>query len=225
IDKLSKALYERPALNLEITGSADASEDRAALAWLKLEHELNSARMTELAGKNGARASADTVKLEKRDYERLLKAHYKKTFSRDRPLLTVVTNASTGVVTNATASAVRKEQRKGAEVQTTRAANKPVLKETNAVATAIEPRLTTRPASLPALDPDDELRAQMEIELHTHLAATAEEMRALMQERAQSVQRALLQTEKVAAERLFIFAPPAGDAASKGQSRVNLSLN
>jgi hypothetical protein len=50
-------------------------------------------------------------------------------------------------------------------------------------------------------------------------------MRALMQERAQSVQRALLQTEKVAAERLFILAPPAEDAASKGQSRVNLSLN
>jgi hypothetical protein len=46
-----------------------------------------------------------------------------------------------------------------------------------------------------------------------------------VQERAQRVQRALLQTEKVAAERLFILAPPVDDAASKGQSRVNLSLN
>jgi hypothetical protein len=224
IDKLGKALYERPALNLEISGSADLPRDRTALAWLKLERELKSARMAELAGKGGAPASADAVKLEKRDYERLLKAQYKKVFNRDRPLPMIVTNALSGT-TDAAAPIVRKEQRKGGEVQTARAANKPMTKETNVVATAIDPRLATRPASLPALDPDDELRAQMETELHTHLAPTPEEMRALMQERAQSVQRALLQTEKVTVERLFILAPSAGDAASKGQSRVNLSLN
>jgi hypothetical protein len=225
IDKLGKALHERPALNLEITGSANAAQDRAALAWLKLERELKSARMAELADKKGAPASADALKLEKRDYERLLKAQYKKVFNRNRPLPVVVTNAPADGVTNIAAPALRREQRKGAEVQVARDANKWVAQETNVVATVIDPRLTTRPASLPTLDPDDELRAQMEAELHTHLAATAEEIRALIQERAQSVQRALLQTEKVTAERLFILAPPAGDEASKGQSRVNLSLN
>ncbi len=224
IDKLGKALFERPALNLEITGSADVSQDRAALAWLKLERDLKSARMVELAGKDGTPASTDAVKLGRRDYERLLKAHYKKVFNRDRPLPVVATGALTGT-TDAAAPAVRKEQRKGGEAQTARVANKPVSKETNVVATGIDPRLTTRPASLPALDSDDELRGQMETELHTHFTATAEEMRALMQERAQSVQRALLQTGKVATERLFLLAPPADDAASKGQSRVTLSLN
>jgi len=225
IDKLAKALYQRPALNLEVTGSADATKDQAALAWLKLERELKSARMSELAGKDGAPTSTGAVKLEKRDYERLLKAQYKKVFNRDRPLPVAVTNALTGTITNVAAPVLRKEQRKGAEVQVARDANKPAAKETNVVSTAIDPRIPTRPASLPALDADDELRAQMEAELHTHFAASAEEMRALMQERAQSVQRALLQTEKVTSDRLFILAPPAGDAASKGQSRVNLSLN
>src|SRR6185503_19905544 len=76
VNKLGKALFERPALNLEMTGSADNTLDRAALAWLKLEHELKSARMSELAGKSDEPASADEVRLEPRDYARLLKAHY-----------------------------------------------------------------------------------------------------------------------------------------------------
>ncbi len=226
IDKLGQALYERPALNLEITGAADPAMDAAAVAWLKLERELKTARMTELAGKDNAPASAEAVKLEPRDYERLLKAQYKKVFNRDRPLPVVATNAS-GTATNVVApAAARPQPRKGAEVQIAREAiAKQPAKETNAVVAAINPRVPTRPASLPALDADDELRAQMEAELHTHFAATAEDLRALMNERAQNVQRALLQTEKVAADRLFILAPPAVEAASKGQSRVNLSLN
>lgn len=225
IDKLSQALYERPALNLEITGAADPALDAAALAWFKLERELKTARMAELASRNDAPSSADAVKLEKRDYERLLKVQYRKVFNRDRPLPAVVTNA-TGTVTNAAPAPVRAQPRKGAEVQIAR---EPVVKQpakdTNVVASALDPRIPTRPGSLPALEADDELRAQMENELHAHFAATAEDLRALMNERALAVQRALLQTEKVAADRLFILAPPAGDAASKGQSRVNLSLN
>ena len=47
----------------------------------------------------------------------------------------------------------------------------------------------------------------------------------LKQSRAQTVQRALLSTEKVTAERLFILAPLPAEGAAKGQSRVNLSLN
>jgi len=39
------------------------------------------------------------------------------------------------------------------------------------------------------------------------------------------VQGALLKTEKVAGERLFLLAPRAKEAASKGQMRAILSLN
>ena len=45
LDKLVKALYERPALNLEIAGSFDPEKDRAALARLKLEQQLKVLRL------------------------------------------------------------------------------------------------------------------------------------------------------------------------------------
>jgi hypothetical protein len=57
------------------------------------------------------------------------------------------------------------------------------------------------------------------------MSVTPDDVLELKQARAQSVQRALLKTEKVTADRLFILAPLPADAASKGQSRVNLSLN
>jgi hypothetical protein len=223
IDKLGKALYERPALNLEISGAADDSLDRAALAWLKLERELKTARLAELAGKSDAPGTVEAVRLEQREYERLLKANYKKIFKRDRPLPQLETNAVTGQAITPVAT-VRNEPRKGAEAQISRAIVKPVAKDTNVVV-AIDPRAATRPATLPALDADDVALTQMEAELCAQMSVTPDDVLELKQARAQSVQRALLKTEKVTADRLFILAPLPADAASKGQSRVNLSLN
>ena len=56
LEKLVKALYERPALNLEIAGSFDREKDRAALAHVKLEQQLKVLRLKELAdaGQAGA---------------------------------------------------------------------------------------------------------------------------------------------------------------------------
>jgi hypothetical protein len=225
IDKLGKALYERPALNLEISGAADDSLDRAALAWLKLERELKTARLAELAGKSDAPGTVEAIRLERREYERLVKAHYKKVFKRDRPLPQVVTNAVTGEIISPAAATVRNESRKGAEAQISRAVAKPATKDATNVVATIDPRATTRPATLRALDADDIVLAQMETELCAQMSVTPDDLLELKQSRAQSVQRALLKTEKVTADRLFILAPLPADAASKGQSRVNLSLN
>jgi hypothetical protein len=165
----------------------------------------------------------DGVQLEPRDYGRLLKASYKKTFNRDRPLSQFVTNAVTGGITNAVAAILRNETRKGAETQISRAV-KPAAKDTNGVV-ALDARAATRPATLPALDSDYAVLLQMETELFGHVTVTPADLLELKQSRAQSVQRALLKTEKVTAERLFILAPLPADASLKGQSRVNLSLN
>jgi hypothetical protein len=154
-----------------------------------------------------------------------LKANYKKTFGRDRPLPMTATNLATGAVTNVATPPVRNDPRKGAEVQMSRALIKPGPDATNLAVTATDPRIITRTTSLPALAPDDQMLAQMESELHAHANVTPDDTKALMQARAQSVQRALLKTEKVTAERLFILAPPAADTAAKRQLRVNLSLN
>ena len=224
-EKLAKALYERPALNLEMTGSVDETLDASALAWRKLERALKSARMAELASKSDAPASVDEILLSPREYERLLKAHYKRTFNRERPLSVVITNALTGAVTNARPTIARSETFKGGATLMLRDALRTPAKTTNAPATAAMPVAFTRPASMPALAADDEVLAQMELELHARTEVTPDDLRALMQARSQSVQRALLKTGKVEAERLFILTPKPAEAGAKGQSRVILSLS
>jgi len=230
IEKLGRALFERPALNIEVTGSADEVLDRAGLAWLKLETELKTVRLAELAGKNGAPASTEEIQIVPREYPRLLRALYKKTFNRTRPLpvdattaANNVTSAKTNIILNPTAT--RPDARKGAENLMSREVARTPDKTTNAMAGVVDPRVATRPASLPALAPDDDVLARMESELFTRMEVSESDLRDLMQQRAQSVQRALLRTEKVEGERIFILAPKAPDAASKGESRVNLSLN
>jgi hypothetical protein len=230
IDKLGRALYDRPALSLEITGSTDSSLDQAALAWLKLERELKALRMAELAGKNDSPASAEEIRFEPRDYARALKTHYKQTFNRSRPLPpdpNVETNTLAGANTNIVAgrAVTRPDARRGAEMLTSRDIGKSATKSTNTVVAPSDARSVTRLATLPALDADDEVLAQMERELFKRVEIGEADLRELMQQRAQSVQRALLQTQKVEGERLFILAPKTPDAASKGQTRVNLSLN
>ena len=85
-------------------------------------------------------------------------------------------------------------------------------------------QLVRRTPRFPA-DVRDEALAEMEKELFARTSVEPEALTGLMQQRALSVQRALLKTEKVPAERLFILAPPAAGSASNGQSCVNLSLN
>ncbi len=229
IDKLGRALYDRPALNLEITGSTDDSLDRAALAWLKLERELKGLRMAELAGKNDAPASAEWIRFEQREYARLLKAHYKQRFNRSRPSPEAIieTNGPAGANTNILSgrSITRPAARRGAEMLILRDAVKSVANPTNAVVAPNDARSVTRLASLPTLDADDDVLMQMERELFSNTEIGETDLRELMQQRAQGVQRALLQTQKVESERLFILAPKTPDPASKGQSCVNLSLN
>lgn len=228
IDKLGRALYERPALNLEIAGSTDDALDRAALGWLKLERVLKMARMAELTGKSDAPASVDDIRFEPREYVRALRSYYKQTFERSRPLpesSVPTTNAVTGEVTGISKTTRRIDTRKGAEILIARDPARTPEKATNSVSVANDPRLMTRPSALPALDPDDDVLAQMEGELFARMEVTPNDLRGLEQQRARSVQRALLQTEKVEGDRLFILAPKAPEAASKGQTRAILSLN
>ena len=65
---------------------------------------------------------------------------------------------------------------------------------------------------------------EMETRIVDKIAVTPDEFRALMQGRADQVQKYLLQTGQVAAERLFIIAPKPVDATYQGHSRVDLSL-
>ncbi|MBE9582003.1 MAG: DUF748 domain-containing protein [Proteobacteria bacterium] len=77
LDKLVKALYERPALRLEIKGAADTEYDRVALAEAELLSQLKRAKLEEL-GAAGLPVPARTedISLSDDDYARLITQAY-----------------------------------------------------------------------------------------------------------------------------------------------------
>lgn len=99
MQKLAKALYERPGLNLEIAGAVELKVDRAALVKLKFEQQLKAARLKEIAATGAVPPSITELKLEAAERERLLTAAYVEAFGP----LPVLTNAVAEIpATNAT---------------------------------------------------------------------------------------------------------------------------
>ncbi|MGV3757130.1 MAG: DUF748 domain-containing protein [Verrucomicrobiota bacterium] len=89
MQKLAKALYERPGLNLEIASAVDLKADREVLTKLKFEQQLKAARLKEIAATGVVPPSITELKLEVPERERLLTAAYVEAFGP----LPVVTNA------------------------------------------------------------------------------------------------------------------------------------
>ncbi len=76
LDTLATALYERPALSLEIAGSADPVKDRQALAKAKLLTQVKERRIAELPAKERATTTPESLILDPVDYERLIREIY-----------------------------------------------------------------------------------------------------------------------------------------------------
>jgi hypothetical protein len=76
LDTLAKALFAHPALELEITGSVDTTNDRIALATIKLHQQLKARRIEELTVAGKPTVSLDTVQIVPQDYDRLIQTAY-----------------------------------------------------------------------------------------------------------------------------------------------------
>lgn len=72
IRTLTKALYERPALKLDIAGHADAEHDREGLKKVMIERKVKARKLSERVRQNLAVASVDEVVIEPREYEKYL---------------------------------------------------------------------------------------------------------------------------------------------------------
>jgi hypothetical protein len=195
LDMLAKALFARPALELEITGSVDTTNDRVALATSKLHQQLKARRINELTAEGKITGSVDTFQIEPQDYERLIHITYLEVVGT-KPVITTTPPSSTGPKQNF-------GPRKSSDGDA-----KPVSRLPPPVAKVL--------AGLTLADTEARIIETIEV--------TPDDFRGLIQARADSVQKYLLQTGQVGAERIFIVAPNPIDPASSGQSRVDLSL-
>ena len=95
LDTVARALYERPALRLEIRGVADRTSDRAALAEKRLMRELKKLKARELRALNQKTpVDEETITISSEEYERLLTKAYEtlrggKEAGREKPAATL----------------------------------------------------------------------------------------------------------------------------------------
>ena len=227
LDTLSKALYQRPALNLEINGSVDPAQDRPALARIKLDQQIKSLWIKQLVDSGKPAVAINDLKLEPKDYERMVKKAYKQTFGRYHATeFTNIIVAANGTNSGTLAPVSRPAnltQNNLSERGATLCSNPPPPPNQPSKSLAKPIKSQSSVQQLPA-EPLTEL-ADMEAQLLRKVQVTDEDLLTLMQDRAKAVEAYLL-NEKVTAERLFIIAAPKlSDPAFKASNRVNLSLN
>jgi len=198
IQKLAKALYERPALAVEIAPAVDPLADRDALARAKLLETLKNRQLKQLTATNQPALAAGTLTDEAR--QRLLTALYIETFGP-------VTNAAAGPGANPTGAPGAPPV--GVKLNFTWGT------QTNAALA-----IAQGPAGVPSL-------AVMEAALLPKMNVTDNELRQLLKDRAGRVQTALLQQpEPPAPDHLFLTNPalPPPDPANPVPPRVNFTL-
>ena len=83
---LAKALYDRPALRLEIAGGVDPATDRPALQAARLERELRAAYVRDTARGKGAPADAQEIQLTPAERDRELQRLYEAAVKADPAL-------------------------------------------------------------------------------------------------------------------------------------------
>jgi len=196
LEALATALYERPGLKLGIAGSVDPVKDREALAKLKLERKLSEMRAKELEAAGQKVTSVDSVRLTPEDRKRLIELAYAEAMGL------VSSNASRARTETVLSHLTTKTNFKPLH---------PVEASTHAGSTAGASGAVATPAD-------------MEAKLIELTEVAPDDFKKLMEARATAVQSYLLQSGKVAPEKLSLVEPKLVDASFKGASRVNLSL-
>ena len=77
LDTLVKALFDRPALKLEIEGHVDVERDREGLKQYLFENKVKAQKLKDLVKKGQPAIPVDKVTIEKEEYEKYLKMAYK----------------------------------------------------------------------------------------------------------------------------------------------------
>lgn len=225
--RLARALYERPALGLEISASANAVTDREALTRQKLLARLKLARAEELAAAGQALPPPDELQLEPADYDRLLRKVCEAASPAAPENLPVLEDWAAA----AAAPPAGPDAGAPAAARSSPATEKGALWLLRRLfspsppppAPAAAPETADAPAAAPpaaaGLD-----RAEMEQRLMRALAATDDDLRELMRQRAQTVRQYLRDTGKVPADRLFLAPPQPVPPGTNGLARATFSL-
>ena len=85
LETLAKALADRPALKLEITGVVNEASDKTGFSQTALDKKMRNLKQAELAGKGQAAGTVNDVSLSSEETTRYLEKVYKKEDIKDKP--------------------------------------------------------------------------------------------------------------------------------------------
>jgi uncharacterized protein involved in outer membrane biogenesis len=77
ISTVTKALYDRPSLKMDIEGHVDLEKDKDGLRQYLFDRKLKAQKLNEMVKKGQPGVPVDEVKIEKQEYEKYLKMAYK----------------------------------------------------------------------------------------------------------------------------------------------------
>ena len=209
LDTMVKALFARPALQLEISGSVDPASDRDGLQRIALEKEIRTRQWQSLGKADQAATTPDQIVLTPGQRTSWVKKLFSKAEAAGQitpALIAANTNLTAAVAQLVARSAHNK---KGGELQMQSAQSD----TTNSHATAA---VSTKSKLAPPADP-------MEVLLLASIPVSDGDLETLAADRAKAVRAYILQSGKVEDTRLFLTESQTGGVRSDG-SRVYLQF-
>ena len=207
LDSLAKGLYERPALQLEISGSVDSDGDREGLQRATLDREMRTRVWMRLRKTEQATNSVEQIVLTPDDRERYVKTIYAEVKAAGKITPELIA-ANTNLAIYATKVLPRKLIVKKGATQLMQSEKSAVKNQT--AGTGYQTKLVPPP------DPTEAV-------LLATYPVSQGDLETLAANRAKAVQAYILQTGKVEASRLFLKADAAEGVRSDG-SRVYLQF-
>ena len=222
--KLSIALTNRPALDVEISATFDPVADTDALGRQKVMEKMKLLHLQQLTARGKPAPPLEQLKLEDGDYDDLLRAAYKTAFNttpeialREALAAVLATNSPADAQALEAAQAEKAESRKGASQ---------LMRESKSLA-QLAAQISQKGGNPGAAKPKTErelIRNELQTRLATTVPVSGDELKTLMRQRIEVVQRFLLEKGQIAGERLLVTQRSPEDSASKGAARVVFSL-
>ena len=206
LDRLVRALVERPGLTLEITGLAHSAEDHVALAKHKIRRSLQQRKTQTLRATNPA--LIEEVPLQDREYEQLVRLAYIEASKQ-----TASSNASPP---GGAGTSLSPEEEQSSGFWNFLSRLNPFKSDRRSKQDRAEVSAQAATAGLTL--------AAMESSLIDRQVVTAEDVNALRRNRASAVQSYLLHAGEFGEERLFLVTADSPDGSAGEDSKVMLSL-
>jgi hypothetical protein len=203
LDVLVKALYERPALQLEITGSVDTNADRGGLRALFLEKQLRAQKWQALRKTEQETITPDKVILTPEERPTLVQKLYADFLAKGL----ILTNTAGGAPPLIPPPTTKRSTFEHGASQ--------LMSRESATAATPQPAVAGTSTNN-VTDP-------FEVALLNSITVADQDFQGLASDRAKSVREYLLQSGEVEGERLFLTEAKAGSLKTEGP-RVYLQL-